>query len=436
MKSEQLKRKPPGFFESFLWTCAGADKDILEVCPGSDRIKYQGIGGIIFATGILAFVSSSYAFWTVFSPKEGMALESTISSEETTMAAIISIAAGLIWGLVIFNIDRFIVSSTGPGDGTSAITWGEFFQALPRILMAGLIGLCLSTPLELRILKPEIDMELHIKQEGIVEELNVQTTLKFAQKEQRLSDEIAAIKSEIQTIKEDTENRRQEISAQRTKLELEAEGKSGTGKAGRGPAWRDKKENLDMQMLEFDEFKKQTQLDVEGKNADILEKKEELMNLRTDKDSEKKYNSQKAHQTDGLLARIEIAHEIGGAMRWVLTLLLLSIELGPIFFKMMISKSTYDYLKEQKKSEALAKRGIFFEHKTYKPDPDSKETPTDTPLEKRVTRDLSIERQQKEAEKQMELELELTSQVHAEYKKKVSADIVNNLDQYIKDSDA
>ena len=115
--------------------CRGG-QNILEVCPGSDRIKYQGIGGIIFATGILAFVSSSYAFWTVFSPKEGMALESTISSEETTMAAIISIAAGLIWGLVIFNIDRFIVSSTGPGDGTSAISSDEIFQAFPRMLMA------------------------------------------------------------------------------------------------------------------------------------------------------------------------------------------------------------------------------------------------------------------------------------------------------------
>ena len=63
-------KNPPSRFEVFLWFCAGADRDILERCPGSDRVKYQGIGGIIFATGVLAFVSSSYAFWTVFSPKD------------------------------------------------------------------------------------------------------------------------------------------------------------------------------------------------------------------------------------------------------------------------------------------------------------------------------------------------------------------------------
>ena len=35
---------------------------------------------------------------------------------------------GCIWGLIIFNIDRFIVASTGKGDGTEAITSGEIKQ--------------------------------------------------------------------------------------------------------------------------------------------------------------------------------------------------------------------------------------------------------------------------------------------------------------------
>ena len=36
---------------------------------------------------------------------------------------VLSILFGIIWGLIIFNIDRFIVASTGKGDGTDAITW-------------------------------------------------------------------------------------------------------------------------------------------------------------------------------------------------------------------------------------------------------------------------------------------------------------------------
>ena len=46
--------KKAGRFEAFLWMCAGADKDILEHCPGSDRVKYQGIGGIIFTESWLS----------------------------------------------------------------------------------------------------------------------------------------------------------------------------------------------------------------------------------------------------------------------------------------------------------------------------------------------------------------------------------------------
>ena len=40
------------------------------------------------------------------------------------LAAILAICFGIIWGLIIFNIDRFIVASTGKGDGTEAITFG------------------------------------------------------------------------------------------------------------------------------------------------------------------------------------------------------------------------------------------------------------------------------------------------------------------------
>ena len=70
-----------------------------------------------------------------------------------------AIAAGLIWALVIFNIDRFIVSSTGKGDGTERITFRKLVQALPRLIMAILLGVCISAPLEIRILKPEIDAQ-------------------------------------------------------------------------------------------------------------------------------------------------------------------------------------------------------------------------------------------------------------------------------------
>jgi len=53
----------------FLWYCAGADAEILERCPHTDRVKKEGVGGTVLATTILAFLSGSYAFYTVFGPK-------------------------------------------------------------------------------------------------------------------------------------------------------------------------------------------------------------------------------------------------------------------------------------------------------------------------------------------------------------------------------
>ena len=68
---------------------------------------------------------------------------------------------GVIWGAMIFNLDRFIVSSTGKGDGTEAITWEELKSALPRIFMGAIIALTISKPVEIRMFKSEIDVELH-----------------------------------------------------------------------------------------------------------------------------------------------------------------------------------------------------------------------------------------------------------------------------------
>ncbi|WP_425476366.1 DUF4407 domain-containing protein [Paraflavitalea speifideaquila] len=66
--------------------------------------------------------------------------------------------------MIIFNIDRFIISSTGKGDGTEEITWKEFKGALPRLFMGAIIALTISKPVEIRMFKTEIDIKLHEKQ--------------------------------------------------------------------------------------------------------------------------------------------------------------------------------------------------------------------------------------------------------------------------------
>jgi hypothetical protein len=58
------------------------------------------------------------------------------------------------------------------------------------------------------------------------------------------------------------------------------------------------------------------------------------------------------------MKRIHISHAIGGMVPWAILLLLLAVETGPIFFKMMLIKSSYDYLLENQKRVAAAQLGI------------------------------------------------------------------------------
>ena len=117
----------------FFWLCSGANRPLLEKCP-TEGSKYVGIGATIFFTGIFAALAAAYALYTVF--------------ENYLIAGLF----GLIWGLMIFNLDRYIVSSMRK-EGNSR---KEFYTALPRIILAVLISLVIAKPLEMKIFEKEI----------------------------------------------------------------------------------------------------------------------------------------------------------------------------------------------------------------------------------------------------------------------------------------
>jgi hypothetical protein len=79
--------------QRFFIFCSGADTDILEDCSPGERTKYAGIGATVFFTAVMATIASAYALYTVFDNY------------------ITAIFFGFIWGLLIFNLDRFIVST-------------------------------------------------------------------------------------------------------------------------------------------------------------------------------------------------------------------------------------------------------------------------------------------------------------------------------------
>ena len=132
---------------SFLLKCSGASPDILEECPKHETTIQTGIGSIILVTAALAFFSGAYAIHTVF--KSFWA----------------SIAFGVLWSLIIFSIDRFVITTTKK----SGNFWNEFRFCLPRLVLAVAIGVTISEPLKLELFRGEIEEELAANNAGIAD---------------------------------------------------------------------------------------------------------------------------------------------------------------------------------------------------------------------------------------------------------------------------
>lgn len=413
------KAMPAGPFSRFLWFCAGADSALLVHCPHSDRVKYQGIGGIVLATAVLAMTSGSYAFYTVFCPK----VETALSQDVHLPTVFQALAAGLVWALIIFNIDRFIVSSTGKSDGSDSITWTQFSKAIPRIVMAVIIGVCISAPLEIRVLKPEIEAQLELEQNEYLGRLNAHSDRLIEARRTELRRRVDEAQGRLDGRVDYFEKRRLEIKEQRRLLELEAEGKTGSKKAGRGPAWQDKRDTLDKmeQELIADQAKdkdKQAPLEADQKGWKV-----ELEALDRELAAARASNLKQARNLDGLLKRIQVSHEIGGSVPWWIMLLLLAIETGPIFFKMMLVRGAYDYLDENVKRIATARTGVESLGYVFTADGN---------LELKDDRFHQAEATLKAERERLALQAELTAEVHEKFKEAARKDIEADPRKFVK----
>jgi hypothetical protein len=350
--------KEPSKISTFLWWCAGADEHFLKISPMQDRVKYAGIGGIVLCTGLLAAFSGGYAFNTIFGPK-GDAIDDLVLSIGTIIGSIIF---GCVWGLIIFNLDRFIVSSTGKGDGTDKITWKEVGQALPRIVIALILGFAISAPLEIKILESEINSELSKYQKEYTEKLNVATDVVFKQK-------LAKLEVDKQQYETKLLGYEKELMAFDTKIDelveqqrLEMQDKRAYGD---GPVSRALGKNIADKKLEKEKYIKQKSSEVGAWRKQLNFNDDQINKMSDDLRKSYKDNEKKAHGYDGLLKRIQISHEIGGVIPWMILCVFLCIEMGPIFFKMMMNKGVYDYMVENYNFKRQVENGIYKEDHLY-----------------------------------------------------------------------
>ena len=300
--------------QSFFILCSGADSEILKTCSKGEQNKYAGIGATVFFTAVMAFIASSYALFTVF---------------DSVYAAVFF---GLIWGLLIFNLDRFIVSTIKKRDNFGR----ELIQATPRILLAIIIAVVISKPLEMKIFEKEINQVLLEQKNELTLANKEQLALQYTPTVEKLTQDIAALKSEVAT-------KEAETNALYDTYISEAEGTAGTKLLGKGPVYAEKREKHDAALAELQALKTTNAEKVTGIEAQITA-------LNTEYADVVKNTQPVIDGFDGLMARITALGELPWFPSFFILLLFLAIETSPIIAKLLAPKGEYDVKLEEEES--------------------------------------------------------------------------------------
>ena len=295
----------------FFWWCSGASTEVLKNCS-SERSKYFGIGATVFFTGVFALLAGAYAMNMVF---------------DNVFYALLF---GLIWGLMIFNLDRYIVSSMRK-EGRFI---NEFKMALPRIILAIIISIVIARPLELKIFEKEINGELALMEQEYLSEQQDAVQYRFDDEREALINQMGILRKEIA---DKTATRDQLMKIARE----EADGTGGSMKKNAGPIYLIKK-------ADADKVNKELEALTEKNQALIAEKEQQLSTIELAMNKET--GLLERLKLDGPAARLEALSRLSaksfaiGLASWFILFLFIAIESAPVFVKLISPIGPYDHL--------------------------------------------------------------------------------------------
>jgi len=406
------------WFTRLLYFSAGVDQQLLKHCPNYDRVKLQGIGGTVLATAVLAFISGSYALYTVFAP------ESPFHPNDINYAwALGSLLFGIVWALIIFNLDRFIVSSSGSGDGTEGITGGEILKSLPRFAMACLIGFVISKPLEIRVMKSEIDAQLQVEQTANTKEKQKGLEIDW----QKTDSELNKVKQDLVLQKtnllKELEKYKQDFDQAEIEYRKEIDAGGGNRAGGVGKVAEAKLKVVEQRKSELVIQTERIQPEIDSFNSRIKKKEEEIDQTRKIylRNYDEAPNQSELH--NGLIKKIQIAHEISPYASGFLTAMLIFVEISPLLFKMMLKFSVYDYLLENQKRISITRRGIKSSYIYLNENEESLQISNATYYENDLEETRVIGK--------LKIDRELHDKVQSQFAKYASDDIEKNPNAYI-----
>jgi hypothetical protein len=318
---------------NFLISCSGANREILKECS-FERAKYIGIGLTNVLIAILSSVSVGFFVSFAFTDKQTSRLE---------IDWFYLLPVCIIWGLLIFNLDRSIIISIRK-TGTKK---QQFLQAFPRILIAVFIGIVISTPFELKIFADEIKVQLekNLKDDiGTMKEENKQIHSSGF----KLADSVAAMER-AKLI--ENEKRRNQLN---TEMILELEGRGFSKQGGKGPIYKQKEREF---------YEADSLYNIQAKIYEAANKTRDSvlgMIRETDTKDEKIVNN-----VNGPAAQIVALHQLPG-VHWFVTILFILLETMPVIVKLMSKTGLYDEILERIEMETRLKEEVIKADKTSK----------------------------------------------------------------------
>lgn len=307
-------------FNRFLIWCAGSDANLLQECPKSEQIKHQGYGMLVLIPAILALISMSFALSTL---------------EALHGKPYYYLAGGLLWALIIFAFDRFIVSTHKRKTSNKAEVKNPTFFL--RLTFAVLLGIVISHPLVMMYFDGSIEDQTRAdikSQKAIIADT-------YDQQLKALDQQYAQYDSLY--MKKLAERDRQ---AALVAMEIDGEiianvngAQQTTGIRGYGPSAENKVAHLARLQKELEEQKAEYQIqkvEIEKSKKSLLAEKEESVN---------RYSETADYLRKELaLQKLKDQHPLVGVTQWFLITLFVLIDILPLIFKTFAPYGLYDKL--------------------------------------------------------------------------------------------
>jgi len=347
MEDQTTKLSP---IKKFFLICSGSDLHILSQPECRiDLNKYIGIGATILSTAVLASLSGGYALFSIFNPIAANGTQPSVAGY------VLPLCFGLLWGAIIFNLDRYIVSTIRKPTIPSGLSFrelvrwklSEFARIAPRLILAVFISIVITRPIELKMFEAEIKKEMLRQTNDNLADMTNKINREFP--------DIARLTNENKTLNQQIDDKKKQVSDLYELALKEGMGErldNTTGRKGKGPFYKERMDAYGRAQKELDQL-------IETNNAKMAANEIALAELRR-QEADALAGRQPTIAQNGLVAQLNTLSLLSDQSppikmaSWFLIFLFIMLETAPIIVKTLSDRGPYDEVFETLERSVIA----------------------------------------------------------------------------------